>query len=767
MAAWSRVSSIISCRRVNDWADATYLPELGLAGWPRPSIALESRTANRPSSKATTQSTMPRETRSRRLTPPAAGGTSTSSATGTAQRPIVSLLVHITKPSDLLPHLHQHALDVTAGSCSLLFQHNPRNGVLQATSAFALEELRTDPWMPGPEESALVTSAFERHMPIFVSDADRQMPDLSARLNAQTALLLPLVSGGERVGLVAIGFDDPPGSTSVTSEIVEVADAFITAIELFRLRQSDELLRDVRALLEEFSTTLSATLNLSAGLDIFCYGANRLFGADRTSVWIHDRRARHLVLQASSDSEHASRGIRISTDEPAAPAAAAMRRSRAELLASSGDPTEEVENVTAMVTVPLRGTRRALGTIVFEGVRVETGGELDLLDRADELGRQLSSAIENMQLLDDVMRSRRELENTFDSIAHLVAVSDRRGHIVAVNQAFATRTGVSRDDLLNRPLADFIGSELASWLEQHRTVTNAHGSEAGATREVNDPVLKGPFIVTVTDLLNHDRERIGSVVVARDLTPQSKLEAEREELRRRLTQSEKLAALGQFVAGIAHELNNPLQGVLGHLELMRTTGAFPKQLRREMQRIYREADRAAKIVRNLLVFAGSRRLPRRSVSLNGVLQKVIALRVPACRAANIEVVRHYDDHLPRVQSDRLLPHQVILTMVMNAEQAIAATGGGGRIDITTSVNAARDRIIATVRDTGTGISADTLPRIFEPFYTTKEVGKGTGLGLAITYGIVQEHGGQIVAANHPDGGAVFTVELPTRPPTGR
>src|SRR6185295_17600894 len=175
--------------------------------WTFLSNALESRAATRPIQGAT-QSTMPRETRSRRLTPPAASGTSTTSPTGTAQRPIVSLLAHISKPSELLPHLHQHALDVTGGNCSLLFQHNPRNGVLQATSAFALEELRTDPWMPGPEESALVTSAFERQMPIFVSDADRQMPDLSARLNARTALLLPLVGNGDRVGLVAIGFDE-------------------------------------------------------------------------------------------------------------------------------------------------------------------------------------------------------------------------------------------------------------------------------------------------------------------------------------------------------------------------------------------------------------------------------------------------------------------------------------------------------------------------------------------------------------------------------
>jgi two-component system, NtrC family, sensor kinase len=494
---------------------------------------------------------------------------------------------------------------------------------------------------------------------------------------------------------------------------------------------------------------------------VFCHAANRLFGADRTSVWIHERRARNLLLQASSDPAGVARGIRVGTDDGSAPAAMAMRRTRAEIVSLSED------DFTALLTVPLRGTRRALGTIVFEGVRVETGGELDLLDRADELGRQLSSAVENMQLLDDVMRSRRELENTFDSISHLVAVSDTRGHIVHVNQAFATRVGYKREDLLNRPLAEHLGPELVDWLARHKSMPSRPGGESAVTCEVFDPVLKGPFMVTVTDLLNQEREPVGSVIVARDLTPQTRLEAEREELRKRLTQSEKLAALGQFVAGIAHELNNPLQGVLGHLELLRTTGAFPKQLRREVQVIYREADRAAKIVRNLLVFAGSRRLALRSVSLNVVLQKVLSLRAAAHRAQDIEVVKQYDDKLPRVKSDPLLLHQVFLNMVMNAEHAIATAGPSGRIEISTSVAPSGDRIIATVRDTGIGIPEDTLSRIFEPFYTTKEVGKGTGLGLAIAYGIVQEHGGQILASNHPDGGAVFTVELPIAPSPGR
>jgi len=682
-------------------------------------------------------------------------------SSNTAQRPLASLLAHSVKATELLPHLHQHALDATGGICSLLFRHNPRNGTLQATSGCGLDALRFDPWAAAADEAELVADGFERRTPVVVTDAARQTPELAARLGTRAALLLPLVRGAERVGLLAIGFHTPPSLAALESAAVETADAFLTGLELVHFRQKQELQRDVHELLDEFRASLSATLNLAAGLDIFCYGANRLLGADRTSVWIHDRRARHLVLQASSETSDAARGVRVSTEDTSAPAAVAMRSARAELVPPSDD------EVTALVTVPLKGTRRALGTIVLEGVRVETGGEIDLLDRADELGRQLSSAIENMQLLDAVMRSRRELENTFDSITHLVAVADSRGHIVHVNHAFAARVRRNREELLDRPIGQYVGPELGAWLQQHasaRAVGNA--TNKPVTREVVDPVWNGPFTVTVTDLLNHDREPVGSVIVARDLTAQSRLESEREELRERLMQSEKLAALGQFVAGIAHELNNPLQGVLGHLELLRTTGAFPKQLRREVQTIYREADRAAKIVRNLLVFAGSRRLERRSVSLNVVLQKVLSLRAAAHRAIGIEVVRHYDDKLPRLQSDPLLLHQVFLNMVMNAEQAIEAAGGGGRIEISTAAPA-RDRIVATVRDTGTGIPEETLPRIFEPFYTTKDVGKGTGLGLAITYGIVQEHGGQIVAANHPDGGAVFTVELPIAPSPGR
>ena len=672
--------------------------------------------------------------------------------------PIVSLLAHSRRLTDLLPDLHRRALEATGGVRSLLFQHNPRNGSLHPTSGYGLDELQVEPWTPAAAEHDIVSAAFGRREPTFVSDADHQMPDLARRLGTASALLLPLATETERIGLLAIGFDAAPTAGSLAIDGTEIGDGFLAALEINRLRQQAELQRDLRELFDELAAALGASLRLAPGLDALCRGASRLFGADRTSVWLHDWRARRLVLAASSDPDEVGRAQPVPADDPLAPSSTAMRRTRAAALHVDGD------QATAVVTVPLRGYRRALGTIVLDGVRVETGGELDLLDRADELGRQLSSAIESMQLLDDVMRTARELENSFDAIAHFVVVADANGNVVRANQAFAARVNLTQDELRDRRLADIIGPELAEWLAQ--SAARPAGGPS-VTCEVFDPVLNGRFRVTATELMSHHRERAGIVMVARDVTPHNQLDAEREELRKRLAQSEKLAALGQFVAGIAHELNNPLQGVLGHLELLRATGAFPRHLRREMQTIYREADRAAKIVRNLLVFTGSQRLARRQVSLGGVLQKVIGLRQTALRAEEIEVVRHYDERLPRVAGDPLLLHQAFLNMVMNAEHAIAKTGRPGRIEIAIAVDGTPGRLVTTIRDTGVGIAPDALTRIFEPFYTTKEVGKGTGLGLAIAYGIVQEHGGQITAANHPEGGAVMTIELPAGSASGR
>ena len=254
----------------------------------------------------------------------------------------------------------------------------------------------------------------------------------------------------------------------------------------------------------------------------------------------------------------------------------------------------------------------------------------------------------------------------------------------------------------------------------------------------------------MTPLINADGKPTGHVLVARDITHQTRLEAEQAALRERLGQSEKLASLGQFVAGIAHEMNNPLQGVLGHLELMIETSADARPLRRDLRRIYHEADRAAKIVRNLLVFAGSQRMTRRRLRINRVVSRALSSRTASLKRGGIEIVREQPEDLPEFSGDPLLMHQAFLNIIINAEHAILAPASRGA---STAVVARRGTAAGGDHGArhGPGIPAAVLPRIFDPFFTTKEVGQGTGLGLAITYGIVQEHGGTISAANRRGG----------------
>lgn len=226
----------------------------------------------------------------------------------------------------------------------------------------------------------------------------------------------------------------------------------------------------------------------------------------------------------------------------------------------------------------------------------------------------------------------------------------------------------------------------------------------------------------------------------------------------RLLQSEKMSSVGQLVSGVAHELNNPLTGIMGFAQLLMLR-QLDETARKQVETIYNEAERASKIVSNLLTFARRRKAQKEPANLNTLIERVLELRNYDLRVRNIDVTMELDPLLPETMVDTNQLQQVFLNIIINAEQAMRGEDGdAGTLRIATGAEGGR--ITAWFEDTGPGMSAETVRRIFDPFFTTKEAGDGTGLGMTISYGIVEEHGGRIWAESDPGRGATFFVELP-------
>jgi C4-dicarboxylate-specific signal transduction histidine kinase len=227
-----------------------------------------------------------------------------------------------------------------------------------------------------------------------------------------------------------------------------------------------------------------------------------------------------------------------------------------------------------------------------------------------------------------------------------------------------------------------------------------------------------------------------------------------------LIQAAKLSAIGELVAGVAHELNNPLTAVLGFSELL-IRRLDDEVTRQWVERIAESGRRCQRIVQDLLTFARQREMRREPTAINPVIQQAMDI---SSRLAGTEVKVTLDlaEGLPSVLIDPYQIQQVLINLFNNAAQAMSAAHGGGELTVHSRLASQGQLLQIIVEDTGPGIPEDVLPCIFDPFFTTKPEGKGTGLGLSVSYGIAQEHGGCLRAENRPEGGARFVLELPTR-----
>ncbi len=331
----------------------------------------------------------------------------------------------------------------------------------------------------------------------------------------------------------------------------------------------------------------------------------------------------------------------------------------------------------------------------------------------------------------------------------LILVADTGGLISYANRRWY-EMGYQQHQLLGRPLEELISPPRRQVLAEAFATTLTGQQVDNLELQILRGQEVGRFSVNLSPMRDEQGTVTSIVVVMSDITDAATLQA-------KLMHAEKMAAVGQLVSGVAHEVNNPLTAILGFTDLLLENPEMPDAARKDLRVILQEAQRTKQIVQNLLSFARQMPPQKSPVQLNAILHRTVQLRAYDFRSRGAEVVEHLDENLQQVIGDSHQLQQVFLNILNNAYDAVRDTGRPPRIEIR-SANCG-SLVEVTFRDNGQGISSPD--RIFDPFFTTKDVGKGTGLGLSICYGILHEHGGDIACHNNADGeGATFTVRLP-------
>src|SRR3989441_2374825 len=525
-----------------------------------------------------------------------------------------------------------------------------------------------------------------------------------------------------------------------------------------RRRAAEELNRRLSELfsLQELSYVLSDSLELDRIVEQVVRYAVRFLDAQGALLALVGEGPNDPLQVAAAEGTLAPlRGQTIQGDDTGL-VARSTGREHLELIRNSGgaaEPTVLVKGfqAAAAAAVPLRSHGAVIGTLLItdprEGVFVPEDVRL-----LSTLATHAAVVIANARFFEMVRRAKEQWETAFDALSEGIAVVDDEGRVRRANSALAGLLGV--------PLPSVVGASLGEALlgKSHALadlLAAARRGERPPPLVARSDRLRRALRVNAARIPGATTEQSTAVLVE-DVTEQQALETQ-------LVQSEKLAAVGQLVSGVAHELNNPLTSIAGLSEFLLEQKELGKKDRGHLQVIQEQAERAGRIVRNLLTFARKGAAERVPVDLNDVIRRTLSLTSYDLKLKDIVVERELSGALPDVFGDRHGLQQVVLNLVTNAAHAVAENPRERPREITVSTWF-DGQVHLRVADTGPGIPDEIVQSVFTPFFTTKEPGKGTGLGLSITYSIVESHGGQItLEPRSARGGAAFRVDLPPAP----
>jgi PAS domain S-box-containing protein len=587
---------------------------------------------------------------------------------------------------------------------------------------------------PLPLASSLSGRAIAERRPLICNDTNLPHVYSPTRIaaNVERALIAPLFSSNGPIGALSVINRERPFSEDDAVVLERLADQFAVAVTNARLyedaqavaeryRQSIEDERRAREAVAQsearyrnlFETATDAiyTLDPQGAFTSVNEATCELLGRDRADLLARSP----LPFVSSGDTGMVKEQFKAALLGQA-------RRYQCRFIRPDG-----VSRLASLTNSPIRHGSQVIGIL---------GVARDITDE-----RERDLALE---------RSEIRYTQLVESASDAIFTADTSGRLTGVNRSLEEATGKNRDDLIGLPVVSLIDPRDQLAAQDGLRAALAGEFPRGQLRYTNGDGEIRHCSLTVTPLTEAGVVT-GMLGIVRDVTDERRLTEQ-------LVQQEKLAAVGELVSGVAHELNNPLASVMAFAQLLLAAPADSLPDREAIDAINQEAKRAAKIVANLLTFARQHQPERTIADLNRVVQDTLELRRYAMRTAQVEIDSHLDPDLPLTWADSFQLQQVVLNLLTNAEHALSNWSGEKRIVVTTARRG--DQLVVSVADSGPGVLPENLSRIFNPFFTTKPVGEGTGLGLSISDGIVREHGGRIRVDSQPGRGATFEIELP-------
>ncbi len=498
--------------------------------------------------------------------------------------------------------------------------------------------------------------------------------------------------------------------------------------------------------LRELGYVVSESLELTHIVQQVARYATRFLQASGAIVVLQDQAGEALEVLAAEGSLAELMGSR--SDGRGSLVGTSMERGRIEVAQEA--PGRRVRlfgdaSAASAAVVPLRLRGERIGAIA---VTDRSGGPFTTEDLwlLSTVATNASVALANSRLFAIVERGRREWETAFNALHEGLAVIGPDGRIQRANSSLARLAGVPEPELMGGDFQALLFGDAETPAALLASARRGESPAPGVVRTAPDRFLR----LTVSPLAGAPR---AVVALVEDVTEQHALEAQ-------LIQNEKMAAIGQLVSGVAHELNNPLTSIAGLTELLLERGPADDATRQHLRVIHDQADRAGRIVQNLLTFVRKGTPEPEPFDLHEVVTRTALLIAYEVRLRDVELEMHLSPEPVMVVGERNELQQVIVNLVTNAVHALAGLPAGRprAITIETHCDEAHSRLV--VSDSGEGVPDELVPNLFTPFFTTKPAGQGTGLGLSLSYGLVQAHGGTLTYAPAPGGGAAFTVALP-------